>query len=193
MLPKYKYTEVIDYWQSQNINDTIKLSTMLDSFQILFAYNSGVIENKEITYHDIRKIFANGKVIDFTGNLRTLYEITNQKDCAEYLINKIINKEPLSVKFIKKIHKLLTKGTYDEVRYNKNLECPGEFKKHDYVTGRNEVGSSGNNVNTDMQQLVEEIKSVKKTDSENIIKIASYFHNVLEQIHPFADYMGRLG
>ena len=34
-----------------------------------------------------------------------------------------------------------------------------------------------------MQQLVEEIKSAKKTNSENIIKIAAYFHNVLEQIH----------
>ena len=75
---------------------------MLDSFQMLFAYNSGVIENKEITYYDVRKIFANGKVINFTGDLRTLYEITNQKDCAEYLINKLINKEPLSVEFIKK-------------------------------------------------------------------------------------------
>ena len=101
MSPKYKYTEVIDYQQSQNINDTTKLSTMLDSFQILFAYNSGVIENKEITYYDVRKIFANGKVINFTGDLRTLYEITNQKNYAEYLINKIINKEPLSVEFIK--------------------------------------------------------------------------------------------
>lgn len=40
-----------------------------------------------------------------------------------------------------------------------------------------------------MQQLVEEIKSAKKTNNENIIKIAAYFHNVLEQIHPFADYM----
>lgn len=162
---------------------------MLDNFQILFAYNSGVIENKEIIYYDVRKIFANGKVINFTGDLRTLYEITNQKNCAEYLINKLINKEPLSVEFIKKIHKLLTKGTYDEVRYNKNLERPSKFNKHDYITGRNEVGSSVNNVDVDTQQLVEEIKSAKKTDNENIIKIAAYFHNVLEQIHPFADYM----
>ena len=76
---------------------------------MLFVYNSEVIENKEITYYDARKIFANGKVINFTGDLRTLYEITNQKNCAEYLINKLINKEPLSVEFIKKIHKLLTK------------------------------------------------------------------------------------
>lgn len=162
---------------------------MLDSFQILFVYNSGVIENKEITYYDVRKIFANGKVINFTGDLRTLYEITNQKNCAEYLINKIINKEPLSVEFIKKIHKLLTKGTYDEVRYSKNIERQGEFKKYDYVSGRNEVGSSVNNVDVDTQQLLEKIKSAKKTNNENIIKIAAYFHNVLEQIHPFADYM----
>lgn len=36
---------------------------------------------------------------------------------------------------VKKIHKVLTGGTYDERRYIDNEERPGEFKKHDYVTG----------------------------------------------------------
>lgn len=193
MLPKYKYTEIINYWQSQKIDDVYKLKTILNSFQILFAYNSGVIENSLITYHDTREIFENGKVINFTGDLRTLYEITNQKDCAEYLEGKIIAKETISIEFVKKIHKLLTKGTYDETRYNKNLERPGEYKKHDYVTGRNEVGSSVENVEEDMLNLIEEVNSVNKKDSENVIKIAAYFHNVIEQIHPFADGNGRLG
>lgn len=193
MLTKYKYFEAITYWQSQKIDSIPKLKTFLDSFQILFAYNSGAIENSEVTYHDTREIFENGKVINFTGDLRTLYEITNQKDCAAYLLDKIISKEPLSVELIKKIHKLLTKGTYDEIRYNKNMERPGEYKKHDYVTGRNEVGSNVENVMGDMQNLVTEVNNISTNDSENVIKIAAYFHNVLEEIHPFADGNGRLG
>ena len=41
---------------------------------------------------------------------------------------------------VKEIHKVLTSGTYDERRYIENEERPGEFKKHDYVTGVHEVG-----------------------------------------------------
>lgn len=192
-LPKYTYKEVIEYWQERKIDSPEKLKTVLDSFSILFAYNSGKIENSEITYHDTREIFENGKVINFTGDLRTLYEITNQKRCFEFLINKIIAKEPISEEFIKKIHKLLTKGTYDERRYLVNEERPGEYKKHDYVTGRNEVGSSAADVQLDIQNLVEEVTSVSKSDTESVIKIASYFHNVIEEVHPFADGNGRLG
>lgn len=192
-LPKYTYKEVIEYWRKKKIDSTEKLKTVLDSFSILFAYNSGKIENSEITYHDTREIFENGKVINFTGDLRTLYEITNQKHCFEFLINKIIAKEPISEEFIKKIHKLLTKGTYDERRYLVNEERPGEYKKHDYVTGRNEVGSSATDVQLDVQNLVEEVTSVSKSDTESVIKIATYFHNVIEEIHPFADGNGRLG
>jgi len=76
---KYKYTDVITYWQSLKIDSKEKLENALDNFRILFAYNSGAIENAEITYHDTREIFENGKVISFTGNLRTIFEISNQK------------------------------------------------------------------------------------------------------------------
>ena len=48
-LPKYTYKEVIEYWQKRKIDSPEKLKTVLDSFSILFAYNSGKIENSEIT------------------------------------------------------------------------------------------------------------------------------------------------
>lgn len=54
--------------------------TVLDYFKIVFAYNSGVMENAEITYYNTREIFENGKVINFTGNIRTIFEIDNQKN-----------------------------------------------------------------------------------------------------------------
>ncbi len=73
------------------------------------------------------------------------------------------------------------------------MERPGEYKKHDYVTGRNEVGSNVENVTGDMQDLVTEVNNIRTNDSESVIKIAAYFHNVLEEIHPFADGNGRLG
>lgn len=190
---KYKYTDVITYWQSLKIDSKEKLENVLDNFRILFAYNSGAIENAEITYHDTREIFENGKVISFTGNLRTIFEISNQKTCYEYLLDKIIKKEKISENLIKKVHELLTIGTYDERRYISNGERPGEYKKHDYVTGREEVGVSASEVEKEIENLVNEVNSINTNDAEDIIKIATYFHNKFENIHAFADGNGRVG
>lgn len=190
---KYKYTDVIAYWQSLKIDSKEKLENVLDNFRILFAYNSGAIENAEITYHDTREIFENGKIISFTGNLRTIFEISNQKTCYEYLLDKIIKKEKISENLIKKVHELLTIGTYDERRYILNGERPGEYKKHDYVTGGEEVGARANEVAKEIENLLNEVNSVNTNDAEDIIKIATYFHNKFENIHAFADGNGRVG
>ena len=190
---KHKCKDVITYWQSLKIDSKEKLENVLDNFRILFAYNSGAIENAEITYHDTREIFENGKVISFTGNLRTIFEISNQKTCYEYLLDKIIKKEKISENLIKKVHELLTIGTYDERRYILNGERPGEYKKHDYVTGREEVGVSSSEVAKEIENLLNEVNSVNTNNAEDIIKIATYFHNKFENIHAFADGNGRVG
>ena len=189
----YTYVKIIDYYRSQNLQTKADYKSFLDHFSVLFAYNSGVIENQEITYHDTREIFENGKIINYTGNLKTLYEISNQKDCYDYLVDNIVLKTPISESFIKKIHKILTKGTYDEDRYVKNNERPGEYKKHDYVTGKNEIGSSVENVSKEIKELVEEINSVDSNDIETVFTLVAYAHNVFESIHPFADGNGRVG
>lgn len=189
---KYKYTDVITYWQSLKIDSKEKLENALDNFRILFAYNSGAIENAEITYHDTREIFENGKIISFTGNLRTIFEISNQKTCYEYLLDKIIKREKISENLIKKVHELLTIGTYDERRYISNGERPGEYKKHDYVTGREEVGTSANEVAKEIENLINEVNSVNTKNAEDIIKNTTYFHNKFEKIHAFADGNGRV-
>lgn len=165
------------------------IEKQLQDFRILFAYHSNKIENDEINYHDTRDIFENGKVVNFTGNLRTLYEIENQKKCYEYLLDNIVDKNPITIDFIKTVHKILSSGTYDEDRYLKN-ERPGEFKKGDYVVGINDVGSDAKDVEKDLQELIEEINS---TDSDDFLTIVSYFHCRFENIHPFADGNGRVG
>lgn len=185
-----KYREVLKLWQSYQINSAEDLDKYLDSFRILFAYHSGKIEDDEINYHDTREIFESGKVINFSGSPHDIFEQYNQKLCYEYLKEKIIKREKLSVDLIKEIHKILTGGTYDEKRYIVNEERPGEFKKHDYVTGLPEVGSSAENVESDMIQLIEE---VNEYDGKEILKVATYFHARFEYIHPFADGNGRVG
>ncbi len=185
-----KYEQAVALWQSYKISSAADLDKYLDSFRVLFAFHSGRIENEEVTYHDTREIFENDKVFNYTGSPRALFEQQNQKLCYELLKEKIIGKEPLSIEIIKEIHKVLTGGTYDERRYIVNDERPGEFKKHDYVTGIHEVGSAVENVESDLAELIVEINDHSGKD---ILKAAAYLHARFEFIHPFADGNGRVG
>lgn len=185
-----KYTQTVQLWRSWQIASAAGLDKYLDSFRILFAFHSGKIENEEITYHDTREIFENSKVSNYTGNPRTLFEQQNQKFCYEYLKKKIVQKDPLSLELIKEIHRILAAGTYDERRFIENGERPGEFKKHDYVTGIHEVGSSAKAVESDLTEL---LNKVNAQAGEDIMKTAAYLHARFEDIHPFADGNGRVG
>ena len=170
-------------------NTRYDIESDLMDFRILFAYNSNKIENNEINYHDTREIFENGKVSSFKGDPRTLFEIQNQKNCYDFLIDKIAEKERISISLIKQVHKLLTEGTYDEIRYQKN-ERPGEFKKGDYIVGKDEVGVEAEEVEKELKKLLDEIYAY---NSDDYLTIAAYFHVRFESIHPFADGNGRVG
>ena len=185
-----RYDDAVKKWQEWEIRTTADLDLRLDSFRILFAYNSGKIENDEINYHDTREIFENGKVVGYTGSTRTLFEQQNQKTCYELLQDKIISREPLSIDLIRTVHRALTEGTYDERRYIVNGERPGDFKRHDYVTGRNEVGSPPDEVEDDLAELIDEINTIGQKVS---LKAGTYFHARFENIHPFDDGNGRVG
>lgn len=187
---KSSYLEIIEKWKSKNISSIEDLQTVLSNFSILFAYNSGAIENSEITYHNTREIFENGKVINFTGSLRTLYEIENQKKCYDYLLEKIIAKEPITPTLIKEIHYKLTQGTYDQTRWEKG-ERPGEYKINDYCVADGQ-GALPEEVPTEIEELCEEMISIPDR-GDNILKAAAYLHCKFENIHPFADGNGRVG
>ena len=185
-----QYHKALELWRSYSVASSADLDKVLSNFRILFAYNSGKIENDEITYHDTREIFENGKVSGFTGAPRTVFEQQNQKLCYEFLKNKIIDKELLSTELIKEIHRVLTMGTYDELRYIDNEERPGEYKKHDYVTGVHEVGSAAGDVEASLTELIDEVNSY---GGDEVLKAAAYLHARFEYIHPFADGNGRVG
>ena len=182
---KDKYELLINWWRSLNITDDAALAEAFNGHIINFAYNSGNIENPNVTYHDTREVFEHDGVSSYTGDLQTLFEIRNAKIAMEYFFKAFREKAPFDETFIKELQRRLTLNTYDERRWQRG-ERPGEYKKGDYVTGRNETGASAEDVPDEMLELLEDLKTLPE-EPEKVLTAAAFFHAKFENIHPFAD------
>jgi len=183
------YEKAVALWQQRAITTDAELAEALNGHSIAFAYHSGKIENENVIYHDTREIFEHDGVTSYTGDLRTLFEIRNAREAHEMLLNAFNEKLPLNEALIKRFQRCLTLNTYDTRRWQLG-ERPGEYKHHDYVTGKEEIGAAPEDVPEEMSELLEELQDI---ESKNALTAAAYFHAKFENIHPFADGNGRTG
>ena len=183
------YELAVEIWEDKEISNDAELAEALNGHSIAFAYHSGNIENSKITYNDTREIFEHDGVTSYTGDLRTLFEMRNSKDANELLLSAFNERRPIDEDLIKEIQYCLTKNTYDTRRWQLG-ERPGEYKKRDYVTGKNETGAAPEDVHEEITELLDELDSITHDDA---LTAAAYFHAKFENKHPFADGNGRAG
>jgi len=184
-----RYSEILTDWRTSPPRTREDLAVKLSDYRIHFAYNSGRIENPSITYHDTREVFENGKAVAFTGFVHTLFEIQNQRECGELLLDAFAARRAIDEALVLEVHRSLTQGTYDEHRWTRG-ERPGAYKVNDYVMGVNQVGSPSCMVAADILELLDELDVAKPS---NALRVAAYFHLAFELIRPFAHGNGQVG
>ena len=183
------YERAVAWWQAKHITTDAELAEVLNGHSIAFAYHSGKIENDRITYNDTREIFDHDGVTAYTGDLRTLFEIRNAREANELFLTAFQARRPMDEVFVRELQQRLTENTYDARRWQLG-ERPGQYKLHDYVTGKNEIGAAPEDVGDEMNELLSELSDVS---TEHVLTAAAYFHAKFENIHPFADGNGRTG
>ena len=184
-----RYEKALALWQQKQIRTDAELAEALNGHSISFAYHSGNLENDKITYNDTREIFDHDGVVLYTGDLKTLFEIRNARDANELFLQAFRDKRPLDEALVKEFQRCLVQNTYDTRRYQLG-ERPGEYKHHDYVTGRYEIGAAPEEVADEMRELLEELHEIP---ADKLLRAAAYYHVKFENIHPFADGNGRTG
>ena len=184
-----RYEEAVALWQRKGITNGAELAEAMNSLSIAFAYHSGKIENEKITYHDTREIFEHDGVTAYTGDLRTLFEIRNAKDANELLLDAFNERRPLDEALLKEFQFRLTQNTYDTRRWQLG-ERPGEFKKHDFVTGKGEIGASPEEVRAELGELLAKLSGVPGT---KVLTAAAYFHAKLRTSIPSRTATGAPG
>lgn len=105
-----------------------------------------------------------------------MFEIRNAKEANELLLTSFHEKRTFDEAFIKELHLLLTQNTYDTRRWQLG-ERPGEYKQHDYVTGKEEIGAAPEDVPEEMGELLSELTAV---ENRNALTAEAYFHAKFE-------------
>lgn len=180
------YEEILLKWTESNITYGVFTE------HLLFSLTSEVnlIEGINVSYNNTKEVLSNGTVANYSGDIRDLYSVLNNKKLSEFFNESLEQRVPITPGFIKECHRTLMFGSLDNKSYNVNNERAGEFKKVDYCVGKFDVGVEPEEVENYLTDLCNTINS---NSSTNILKLGAAFHCYFESIHPFADGNGRVG
>ena len=157
--------------------------------QLNFAYNSNHMEGNSLTPFQTQTLFDSDTLITENNQsvkANDIIEIRNHFQAFDYIIDNC--QKPLTEDFIKDVHRLLQRGTSNDIKLGFNI---GEYKSlPNTIGGIEEVETCPpSQVHKKIQDLLARYSLAKSPTLMNIIG----FHYGMERIHPFQDGNGRAG
>lgn len=185
------YRDLCAHWSAL---EREQKDVLLEALSVPITYNSTKLENDRIDIHDTRAILGEGSVVNYTGDLRDLYEIDNHGHAWNYICELATSDfSGLDANGLLQLQFMTTEHTYDADRWERG-ERPGTFKIHDYGVGLDrEVGFPPEKCPGAVDELLEEVNEYlgKRLDAGKTLTVATYLHARLADIHPFSDGNGR--
>lgn len=184
-VPPMSYEEIVTKWRAASHSDVFT-----GHFLINFVTNTNQIENIDVDYNSTRELFESETVTAYTGDLRDIFSVMNNKNVAAYINSQLVAAAPISRELILEVHRLLMFASIDSHRYRDNGERAGVFKRKDYCVGKMSGGSLHEDVEEDINLLC---TTCAENWDKDPLRVAAVFQCHFEYIHPFADGNGRVG
>ena len=158
---------------------------LYDFVVIDLTYSSSRMASCRLTRQQVETIFRKGKVRESFEPMKVsdLIEVLNHIHCVNYILEHVM--EPLTQKFIRKLHEILMTGTVDAYRQQVR---PGEYRT---VTSRPRDREllPVSRINSSLTELIRNYEHQTEIERNQILD----FHVRFEEIFPFEDGNGRIG
>lgn len=185
------YLGICGWWK--DLDETTKQAA-LDDFALSFSLNSARIE-KEHTSHEVaRQIFDKDAVENYTGELKPLVQVFNQKRAWMRATQYLSEERPIDTSLVLDLHQTLCAATYSERNFADG-ERPGTFRLGDcIIPDSTEIGADPEEVPGLVDDLCDQVSdALGDATPKRVLTAASFFHASYETIHPFADGNGISG
>lgn len=148
--------------------------------QVNLAYSSNRMASNRLTRKQVEEAYRTNKITTAFEPMKVddLIEVMNHFLCVQYVVDSI--SAPLTQSYIKKLHGLLTYGTYAD---RKRKVRTGEYRKEPA-----KLGMPPKEIYSTFDKLLKDYEG-RHVDLNAILD----FHVQFERIHPFDDYNGRVG
>ena len=158
---------------------------LYDFVVIDLTYSSSRMASCRLTRQQVETIFRKGKIRESFEPLKVsdVIEVLNHIHCVNYILDHVM--EPLTQKFIRKLHEILMTGTVDAYRQQVR---PGEYRT---VTSRPRDREllPVSRINSSLTELIRNYEHQTEIERNQILD----FHVRFEEIFPFEDGNGRVG
>lgn len=148
--------------------------------QVNLAYSSNRMASNRLTRSEVEEIYRSNKITTSfePAKVDDIIETINHFSAVRYVVDHI--SEPLTQKYIKELHSILTYGTYADRK--------GMVRSGKYRLSTPKMGVSPSIIANSLSSLLKDYEA-NAISMERIID----FHVQFESIHPFEDYNGRVG
>lgn len=192
-----KLYEELDSLRPLSKQDELRI---MQKFRLDWNYHSNNLEGNSLSFGETKALLLFG--ITAQGKpLKDHFEVTGHDEAIQYLLEIIHKKRPLTENFIREIHKLILKETYEvdaitpEGNKTKKIVHVGEYKKtpNHVLTKSGKIFRFATPEETPalMKELIDWYRQEINKTKINPILIASEFHYKYIRIHPFDDGNGR--
>ena len=158
---------------------------LYDFVVIDLSYSSSRMASCRLTRQQVETIFRKGKIRESFEPMKVsdVIEVLNHIHCVNYILDYVM--EPLTQKFIRKLHEILMTGTVDAYRQQVR---PGEYRT---VTSRPRDREllPVSKINSSLTELIRNYEHQTEIERNQILD----FHVRFEEIFPFEDGNGRVG